>query len=198
MYKRQVFSGDVGNINQPIIKDPKTVREADYVVIESTYGNRLHGDEIPDYVGEFTRILRETFAKGGNVVIPAFSVGRTQEMLYYLRKIKQNQMLSSFQNFEVYVDSPLAIEATNIFNKNVLECFREKDLEMIKNGVNPIGFPGLKTTVSSDESRSINFIKTPKVIISASGMCEAGRIRHHLKHNPVSYTHLTLPTKRIV
>ena len=116
-------------------------------------------------------------------MIPAFSVGRTQEMLYYLRKIKQNQMLSSFQNFEVYVDSPLAIEATNIFNKNVLECFREKDLEMIKNGVNPIGFPGLKTTVSSDESRSINFIKTPKVIISASGMCEAGRIRHHLKHN---------------
>ena len=83
-------------------------------------------------------------------------------MLYYLRKIKQEQMLSSFQNFEVYVDSPLAIEATNIFNKNVLECFRKDDLEMIKSGVNPIGFPGLKTTVSSDESRAINFIKTPK------------------------------------
>ena len=177
------FSGDIGNTDQPIIKDPAYTENADYIVMESTYGNRVHAQEKPDYLGDFTRILKETFDRKGNVVIPSFAVGRTQEMLYYLRKIKQNQMLSSFQNFEVYVDSPLAIEATNIFNKNVLECFREEDLEMIKNGVNPIGFPGLKTTVSSDESRSINFIKTPKVIISASGMCEAGRIRHHLKHN---------------
>ena len=180
--KKLLFSGDIGNIHQPLINDPEYPESADYVIMESTYGDRSHGPK-PDYVPELAKIIQETLDRGGNLVIPSFAVGRTQEMLYYLRKIKQNQMLSSFQNFEVYVDSPLAIEATNIFNKNVLECFREEDLEMIKNGVNPIGFPGLKTTVSSDESRSINFIKTPKVIISASGMCEAGRIRHHLKHN---------------
>ena len=177
-----IFSGDIGNGNRALIRDPEIPESADYLIMESTYGDRNH-DVPPDYASELARVLAVTFARGGNVVIPAFSVGRTQEMLYYLRKIKQEQMLSSFQNFEVYVDSPLAIEATNIFNKNVLECFRKDDLEMIKSGVNPIGFPGLKTTVSSDESRAINFIKTPKVIISASGMCEAGRIRHHLKHN---------------
>ena len=153
-----IFSGDIGNGNRALIRDPEIPESADYLIMESTYGDRNH-EVPPDYASELARVLAVTFARGGNVVIPAFSVGRTQEMLYYLRKIKQNQMLSSFQNFEVYVDSPLAIEATNIFNKNVLECFREKDLEMIKNGVNPIGFPGLKTTVSSDESRSINFIK---------------------------------------
>ena len=128
-----IFSGDIGNGNRALIRDPEIPESADYLIMESTYGDRNH-EVPPDYASELARVLAVTFARGGNVVIPAFSVGRTQEMLYYLRKIKQNQMLSSFQNFEVYVDSPLAIEATNIFNKNVLECFREKDLEMIKNG----------------------------------------------------------------
>ena len=177
-----VFSGDVGNGNRALIKDPEIPESADYLIMESTYGDRNH-DVPPDYAAELARVLANTFSRGGNVVIPAFSVGRTQEMLYYLRKIKQDQMLSSFQNFEVYVDSPLAVEATHIFNKNVLECFREQDLEMIQNGINPIQFSGLKKSVTSDDSRAINFVKTPKVIISASGMCEAGRIRHHLKHN---------------
>lgn len=115
--KKIVFSGDVGNIHQPIIKDPTQVKEADYVVIESTYGNRLHGDETPDYIGEFTRILNETFARGGNVVIPSFAVGRTQELLYFIREIKEKNLVTAFPNFEVYVDSPLAIEATNVFTK---------------------------------------------------------------------------------
>ena len=181
--KKIVFSGDVGNINQPIIKDPKTVREADYVVIESTYGNRLHGDEIPDYVGEFTRILRETFAKGGNVVIPSFAVGRTQELLYFIREIKEKKLLSDFPDFEVYVDSPLAIEATNVFQKNTKGCFDEDALKLVQQGINPLVFPGLKLSTTSDDSRLINYDSKPKVIISASGMCEAGRIRHHLKHN---------------
>lgn len=180
--RKLIFSGDLGNGKRALIRDPELPEGADYLLIESTYGDRNH-DVPPDYAAELARVLAQTFSRGGNVVIPAFSVGRTQEMLYFLRKIKQEHMLSSFQNFEVYVDSPLAIEATNIFNKNVLECFREEDLEMIKNGINPIQFPGLKTAVSSDDSKAINFIKTPKVIISASGMCEAGRIRHHLKHN---------------
>lgn len=181
--KKIVFSGDVGNRNQPIIKDPQKVAEADYVVIESTYGDRTHGDEIPDYVGEFTRILRETFAKGGNVVIPSFAVGRTQEILYFIREIKEKNLLPEYPGFEVYVDSPLAIEATNVFNKNVKSCFDEDAMALVEQGINPLVFPGLKTTITSEESKMINFDDKPKVILSASGMCEAGRIRHHLKHN---------------
>ncbi len=177
-----VFSGDLGNGNRPLIKDPEYIKDADYLVIESTYGNRNH-DVPPDYAAELAKILKRTFARGGNLVIPAFSVGRTQEMLYHLRRIKTEQMLPEFQNFEVYIDSPLAIEATTIFNKNVAECFRDECKESIRNGVNPIVFPGLKTAVSSEDSIRINTLKNPVVIISASGMCEAGRIRHHLKHN---------------
>lgn len=181
--KKIVFSGDVGNRNQPIIKDPQMVKEADYVVIESTYGNRLHGDDVPDYVGEFTRILRETFAKGGNVVVPSFAVGRTQEILYFIREIKEQHLLPEYENFEVYVDSPLAIEATSVFNKNEHSCFDEEAMELVRKGINPLIFRGLKTTITSEESKLINYDEKPKVIISASGMCEAGRIRHHLKHN---------------
>ena len=181
--KKIVFSGDVGNIEQPILKNPASVEEADYVVIESTYGDRTHGEERPDYVGEFTTILRETFAKGGNVVIPSFAVGRTQEMLYFIREIKRDNLIPEFPDFEVYIDSPLAIEATTVFNKNVWSCFDEEALALIKEGINPLIFPGLKTATTADESKLINFNEKPKVIISASGMCEAGRIRHHLKHN---------------
>lgn len=181
--RKLVFSGDVGNIEQPILRNPQRVKEADYIVIESTYGNRVHGEERPDYVGEFTRILRETFEKGGNVVIPSFAVGRTQEILYFIREIKEQQLLKEFQNFEVYVDSPLAIEATGVFTKNQKSCFDEHAMELVEQGINPLVFPGLKLSVTSDDSKLINFDENPKVIISASGMCEAGRIRHHLKHN---------------
>lgn len=181
--KKIVFSGDVGNIHQPIIKDPTQVKEADYVVIESTYGNRVHGDETPDYIGEFTRILNETFARGGNVVIPSFAVGRTQELLYFIREIKEKNLVTAFPNFEVYVDSPLAIEATNVFTKNTKGCFDEDAMKLVAEGINPLVFPGLKLSTTSDDSKAINFDERPKVIISASGMCEAGRIRHHLKHN---------------
>ena len=181
--KKIVFSGDVGNKNQPIIKDPQLVKEADYVVIESTYGDRTHGEDIPDYVGEFTRILRETFQKGGNVVIPSFAVGRTQEILYFIREIKEKNLLPEFPGFEVYVDSPLAIESTNIFGKNTHECFDEEAMKFIDAGINPLVFEGLKFATTSEASKMINFDNKPKVIISASGMCEAGRVRHHLKHN---------------
>lgn len=181
--RKIVFSGDVGNTNQPIIRDPQPVKEADYVVIESTYGDRTHGEDIPDYVGEFTRILRETFARGGNVVIPSFAVGRTQEILYFIREIKEKNLIPEYPGFEVYVDSPLAIEATNVFNKNVKSCFDEEAMALVEQGINPLLFQGLKTTITSEESKMINFNEKPKVILSASGMCEAGRIRHHLKHN---------------
>ena len=129
-------------------------------------------------------MFKRTFARGGNVVIPSFAVGRTQELLYFIRKIKSDNEIDHYlPEFDVYVDSPLAIEATSIFNKNVEGYFDEEAMELIEQGINPIAFPGLKLAVSSDESRQINFEKKPKVIISASGMCEAGRIRHHLKHN---------------
>ena len=181
--KKVVFSGDIGNVEQPILRDPQLTKEADYIVIESTYGNRIHSEERPDYLGEFTRILRETFLKGGNVVIPSFAVGRTQEILYFIREIKEKNLLSEFPDFEVYVDSPLAIEATRVFTKNQRSCFDEDAMKLVDKGINPLVFPGLKVAVTSDESKLINFNDNPKVIVSASGMCEAGRIRHHLKHN---------------
>lgn len=181
--KKIVFSGDVGNTNQPIIKDPSFVEEADYLVIESTYGNRVHSAVRPDYIGELVKILRETFARQGNVVIPSFAVGRTQELLYFFRQIKEQNLLPEYPGFEVYVDSPLAIEATRVFQKNTHSCFDENATALIEQGINPLVFPGLKTSVTSEDSKMINFNETPKVILAASGMCEAGRIRHHLKHN---------------
>ena len=180
--KKIVFSGDIGNTNQPLIKDPEYLSEADYVVMESTYGDRTHGER-PDYVTELANIIQETFDRGGNVVIPAFAVGRTQEMLYFIREIKERGLVTGHGCFKVFVDSPLAIEATNVFNKNFRACFDEDAMKLINAGINPIKFDGLNLAVSSDESRAINFDMEPKVIISASGMCDAGRIKHHLKHN---------------
>lgn len=181
--KKVVFSGDIGNKNQPLLKNPAMTKEADYVVMESTYGNRLHSTERPDFVTELAAILKETFDRGGNVVIPSFAVGRTQEILYFLRKIKVDRLVKGHERFPVYVDSPLAVEATGIFEENRWECFGEEAMELVREGINPISFSGLKLAITSEESKEINFIDTPKVIISASGMCEAGRIRHHLKHN---------------
>ena len=179
--RKIVFSGDIGNLNRPIIKDPSYINDADYVVMESTYGDRYHNADV-DYVSELAGICQRTFDRGGNVVIPAFAVGRTQEMLYYFRKIKEEGLIKG-HSFEVYVDSPLAVEATQIFNENIAECFDEEAMELVRNGINPLRFPGLTLSVTSNDSIAINSDNKPKVIISASGMCEAGRIRHHLKHN---------------
>lgn len=181
--KKIVFSGDIGNKNQPLIKDPAYTKEADYVVMESTYGDRYHTKERPEYVSDLAEVINKTFAKGGNVVIPSFAVGRTQEILYFLRKIKEDNMIPDFPKFEVYVDSPLAVEATGVFQKNINTCFDDDAMALVRKGINPLNFPGLKLAITSDESKQINFDEKPKVIISASGMCEAGRIRHHLKHN---------------
>ena len=180
--KKIVFSGDIGNKNKPLICDPSYTMAADYVVMESTYGNRLH-QKGTDHISELVRIVQETLDRGGNVVIPAFAVGRTQELLYYFRHIKTQRLIRGHENFEVYVDSPLAVEATHVFKHNQLECYDEDTRELVRMGINPIAFPGLKLSISSEESKNINFDPSPKVIISASGMCDAGRIRHHLKHN---------------
>ncbi len=174
-----VFSGDIGNIKQPILRDPSYVTEGDFVIMESTYGDRSHG-EYPDYISQLTELIQTTFDRGGNVVIPSFAVGRTQEMLYFLREIKANNLVKNHGNFKVYVDSPLAIEATNIFKENSYGYVDDDMLELLKSGVNPLEFDGLVLSLTADDSKEINATDEPKVIISASGMCEAGRIRHHL------------------
>ncbi len=177
-----VFSGDIGNVSRPLIRDPRPPKEADYVVIESTYGDRLHGER-PDYVSQLSLILQRTFDRGGNVVIPSFAVGRTQEMLYLIRTIKDAGLVKGHDGFPVYVDSPLAVEATNVYAGDLMGYYDAETLELVKDGINPINFAELKRSITSDESKLINADNVPKVILSASGMCEAGRIRHHLKHN---------------
>ncbi|MEE0692992.1 MAG: MBL fold metallo-hydrolase [Lachnospiraceae bacterium] len=180
--KAVVFSGDIGNLHQPLIRDPQYLKHADYVVMESTYGDRSH--EAPaDYAVALADVIQRTFDRGGNVVVPSFAVGRTQEMLYFIRQIKQNGLVKGHDDFEVWVDSPLANEATNIFREHMWNDFDEEAMELLHQGINPIGFVGLKTSITSDDSRAINEDMRPKVILSASGMCDAGRIKHHLKHN---------------
>ena len=158
------------------------LREADYVIMESTYGDRYHGKH-QDYVTELTNVIQRTFDRGGNVVIPSFAVGRTQELLYYIRQIKAEDRIKNHGDFKVVVDSPLAVEATKIFNMNIDETYDEEAMELVKQGINPITFSNLHLSITTEESKEINFETEPMVFISASGMCEAGRIRHHLKHN---------------
>lgn len=178
-----VFSGDLGNKGMPILKDPAIIESADYLVIESTYGNRLHVDS-KNKLDKFIDIITDTVNKGGNVVIPSFAVGRTQEIIYELNKHldSKSERYKQVLNLPVYVDSPLAVSATQVFRNN-LDCFDEEAREYIENGDNPLDFPGLQFTQSADESRALNERKDSIIIISASGMCEAGRIKHHLKHN---------------
>lgn len=174
-----VFSGDLGNKNQPIIKDPDYISEADYLVIESTYGDRKHSDQY-NKEEKLIEIIKDTFARGGNLIIPAFAVERTQDLLYYLHNIKNSGI---FDNLPIYVDSPLAIKATNIFC-NRQEYYDAETAELAKfNNECPFIYDDITFTQTAEESKNINTIKTGSIIISASGMAEAGRIKHHLKHN---------------
>ena len=180
--RKLVFSGDIGNVDQPIIRDPHLLSEADYVVMESTYGDRDH--EPPEsYTEALADIIDETFARGGNVIIPAFAVGRTQELLYFMREMKERGLVKSAPDFAVCVDSPLAREATRIFSGDLHGYLDEEAIAVLQGGQNLFTFPGLRLVESSEESKALNLDKSSKVIISASGMCDAGRIRHHLKHN---------------
>ncbi len=187
--KKLVFSGDIGNVDQPLIRDPQYPKDADYVIMESTYGDRSHEGKDKshegqiDYAASLAAVIQRTFDRGGNVVVPSFAVGRTQEMLYFIRQIKQDQMVKGHDGFEVWVDSPLANEATGIFREHMWSDFDDEAMELLQKGINPIGFAGLRTSVTSEDSKAINEDIRPKVILSASGMCDAGRIKHHLKHN---------------
>lgn len=180
-----VFSGDLGNKGTPIIRDPAVIADADYLIVESTYGDRLHKQRNnEEKIEKFINIITETIARGGNVVIPSFAVGRTQEIIYDLNKYMDvfGDKVTRILNIPVYVDSPLATLATQVFRNN-LDCFDEEAKEYIANGDNPLDFPTLKFTQSPDESKKLNERNDSIIIISASGMCDAGRIKHHLKHN---------------
>lgn len=181
--KKIVFSGDVGNTNQPIINDPLSIDGCDYLVIESTYGNRIHEQRRENTIELLAGYIQSTLDKGGTLIIPSFAVGRTQELLYFIRDIKRQGMVKGHEEFPVYVDSPLANEATSIYMQCSTECFDEEIMEVMRRGENPLVFPGLKTYVTIEESKKLNADNFPKVIISASGMCEAGRVCHHLKYN---------------
>ncbi len=177
-----VFSGDLGNINMPIIKDPTYIKGTDYLVVESTYGDRIHG-EMEDQSGKFVQILLDTIGRGGNVIIPSFAVGRTQEILYEINKYAAMKGLGDkIKKIPVYVDSPLAVNATKIFECNP-EYYDDEALKYLLKGDNPLEFENLHFVSTAEESKALNDDMTPKVIISASGMCEVGRIKHHLKHN---------------
>ncbi len=180
--KKIVFSGDIGNVDQPFIRDPAHIGEADYVVMESTYGDRNH-EVHEEYIEHLAEIIDETFSRGGNVIIPSFAVGRTQELLYAMREMKERGMVKRHPNFTVCVDSPLASEATKIFSGDLRGYLDEEARAVVRAGDALFKFPGLNMTKTSEESKLLNMDRTPRVIISASGMCDAGRIRHHLKHN---------------
>ncbi|NLX77221.1 MAG: MBL fold metallo-hydrolase [Clostridiaceae bacterium] len=178
-----VFTGDIGNTDMPILKDPEPIEEADYVVMESTYGDRLHSEK-ENKAEKFLEIVLDTLDRGGNVVIPSFAVGRTQEIIYEINKTLTlpAEKVVRLLNTPVYIDSPLAISATEVYRRN-LDCYDEEARWYIENGDNPLDFPNLHFSRTADESRAINQITGGCIIISASGMCEAGRIKHHLKHN---------------
>ena len=186
---KTVFTGDIGNNDIPLLSPPTMIEDTDFLVMESTYGSRLHmrNDEKAEI---FLDVVSETLDNGGTVVIPSFAVGRTQEILYEINKLKDEygddeefrRKYRTIMKAPVYVDSPLAISATEVFRENT-EIFDEETKEEIMRGDNPLEFPGLKFTRTADESKVLNEDQTPSIIISASGMCEVGRIKHHLKHN---------------
>lgn len=186
---KAVFTGDLGNNDLPLLNSPTMIESADYVIMESTYGNRLHVRN-EEKAQLFLDIVSETLDHGGTVVIPSFAVGRTQEILYEIDKLKDEygqdeeffKKYQTLMKIPVYVDSPLAISATEIFQKN-MDLFEDEIKEKMKSGDNPLDFPGLRFTKTAEESKELNASDEPAIILSASGMCEVGRIKHHLKHN---------------
>ena len=186
--EKAVFTGDLGNNDIPLLASPTMIESADYLVMESTYGSRLHMRN-DDKAELFLNIVSETLNNGGTVVIPSFAVGRTQEIVYEINKLKEKrndeefkQKYRTLMNVPVFVDSPLAISATEIFREN-MDLFDDDVKEAMKKGDNPLEFPGLQFTRTAEESKALNEMDKPAIIISASGMCEVGRIKHHLKHN---------------
>lgn len=172
------FSGDIGNLNQPFIRDPHRFSEADYVIMESTYGNRVHED-VENKEELLGQAITDTYNKGGKLLIPAFATGRTQDILYSINKL---YMRNAIPKLPIYIDSPMAIAATEVFKKHYNIC-DEETKNLIQKGCSPLEMPSLKTSLTMEESQRLNYLTGSYVIISASGMCDAGRIKHHLRHN---------------
>ena len=181
--RKIVFSGDLGMDDRPILKDPKRIKKADCLIMESTYGDRLHEDN-PISIDKLADIVARTIARGGNVVIPSFAVGRTQELVFELNKLidGQGEYAEALKDVPVYVDSPMSVKSTEVFRDNAQDYDEEMKLYILS-GDHPLDFKNLHYSLTSKDSQRINTDTTPKVIISSSGMCDAGRIRHHLKHN---------------
>ena len=178
---RLVFSGDLGRPNRPILRDPTFINSADVLLIESTYGNRFHDDKI-EATNKLERIVTETYQRGGKLIVPAFAVGRTQELVYRLHQLVVKRDIPP--HLPVYVDSPLAVDATGIYRLHP-EAYDEELHQFLADGRNgdPFGFDMMRYTRTTAESKELNFLREPAIIISASGMAEAGRILHHLKNN---------------
>lgn len=178
-----VFSGDLGVMDRPILRNPTKIKKADYVIMETTYGNRLHEANATS-IDQLIKITIDTIKRGGSVIIPSFAVGRTQELIYQFNMFYEGhpEYQKYLENVNVYIDSPMATTATEVFKRNA-QVFDEETKAYILNGDNPLDFKNLKFTRNTADSQMLNEDKSPKIIISASGMCEAGRIRHHLKHN---------------
>lgn len=175
---RLAFSGDLGRLDLPILRDPVQIPPVDYLIIESTYGNREH-ESPAEAAYQLRQVAQQAFRRGGKVIIPAFAVGRTQEIVYDLHRLSLEQKIP---RLPVFVDSPLAIDVTEIFRLHP-EYYDEEANELLLQGRDPFGFSMLRYTRATEESKALNFMREPAIIISASGMCEAGRILHHLKHN---------------
>ncbi|MEX1306963.1 MAG: MBL fold metallo-hydrolase [Eubacteriales bacterium] len=180
--EKVVFSGDIGNRDKPIIKDPTYMQAADYVVMESTYGNRLHENLKPSEE-QLRDVLKAAVKRGGNIVIPAFAVGRTQETLYDIALLLKDKSVPGLENMPVYIDSPLGIKATDIFDRCFKNYYDAEAMALKNKGIEFLNFDTLNVAKTADESKAINFLDKPAIIISSSGMCDAGRIKHHLKHN---------------
>jgi metallo-beta-lactamase family protein len=191
--RKLVFSGDLGVPEHPMLSDPKIIHSADIIIMESTYGSRVREEKANDSTRRLVEIIRETAARGGTVVIPSFAVGRTQELIYELNDFYEDkdELANALNNISAYIDSPMATAATEVFHRNA-SIFDEEYKEKVRRGDDPLDFKNLKFTATTEESMALNAMKEPKVIISASGMCEAGRIRHHLKH------HLWEPNSSVV
>lgn len=179
--RKIVFSGDLGMPGRPIINSPEFIDEADYLIIESTYGDTIH-EPFENSTKKLIDIIERTASRGGTVFIPAFAVGRTQELIYELNKYYDSGKVEEYLKVPIYIDSPLAVNATEVFQKNS-SSFNLNTREMILKGDNPFTFPNLRYVKNQEESMALNKSDYPKVIISSSGMATAGRIRHHLKHN---------------
>lgn len=182
-----VYSGDLGMHEKPLLKDPTVIEKADYIIMEATYGDRVH-DDIEQRTEELINIILKTTKRGGSVIIPSFAVGRTQELIYELNKYYDSHLdkigtkENELKKIPVYIDSPLATKATEVFKRNA-NVFDQEARNYIMDGDNPLEFDNLHFTQSAEDSKALNFSQEPKIIISASGMCDAGRIKHHLKHN---------------